>query len=384
MADGKRVVLLPVADRVEPECERAPIELAKSGWDVRRMAGNSAIDLARSLMATEVLDQASRTSCGSTRTSGSPRTRSRSFADTRSRCSTWAPDSCSRGAAAEVLFHQARALITEGKLAEACPKLAESNRLDSGIGTMLYLADCYEKSEKTASAWATFREAANFAKKQGDAREKVAQDRAAALEPKLVTLQITVPVPSREPGLEILRDGTELGSALWGTALPIDPGEHVIEARAPGKKAWTTTVMIVRPPRQADAKIEIPVLEALPKTKPPRPAAPADANVGSTQRTVGIIAGGVGIVGVGIGTYFGLAARSKADDATPYCDGKVCMRQGLDDRTKARDLANLSTAAFVAGGTVLVAGAVIYFSAPNGKKQTAISKAAADGFRIRF
>src|SRR4051812_6368709 len=56
MANGKRVVLLPVAERVEPECERALIELAKGGWDIRRMAGNSAIDLARSMMATEVLD----------------------------------------------------------------------------------------------------------------------------------------------------------------------------------------------------------------------------------------------------------------------------------------------------------------------------------------
>jgi hypothetical protein len=57
VANGKRVALLPVADHVEPECERALIELAKTGWDVRRMAGNSAIDLARSMMATEVLDQ---------------------------------------------------------------------------------------------------------------------------------------------------------------------------------------------------------------------------------------------------------------------------------------------------------------------------------------
>ncbi len=287
-------------------------------------------------------------------------------------------------AAAEALFNQGRALMTEGKLAEACPKLAESNRLDSGIGTMLYLADCYEKSQKTASAWATFREAANFAKKQGDAREKIAQDRAAALEPKLVKLQVVVPMTTQERGLKITRDGTELGAALWGTELPTDPGEHVIEASAPGKKTWTRKVTIT-PPSQG-TKIEVPALIALPRAEPPPTRLPeaADPNVGSTQRTVGIITGGVGLVGIGIGTYFGLQAKSKADDASPFCDGKACQQPGLDDRSKARDLANLSTIAFIAGGTVLVAGAVIYFTAPRGKKQTAMAAAAADGFRIRF
>src|SRR5882757_7685464 len=87
-------------------------------------------------------------------------------------------------ATAEVLFNQGRALLAEGKLAEACPKLAESLRLDTGIGTMLYLAECYERSGKTASAWAEFREAQATASKEGDAREHIAKDRADLLEPK--------------------------------------------------------------------------------------------------------------------------------------------------------------------------------------------------------
>src|SRR5207245_4895145 len=83
-------------------------------------------------------------------------------------------------------------LRAEGKVAEACPKFAESNRLDAGIGTMLYLADCYEKSGQTASAWAQFREVASLAARQGDPREKIARERVARLEPKLSKLSVSV------------------------------------------------------------------------------------------------------------------------------------------------------------------------------------------------
>src|SRR3954466_14533076 len=93
-------------------------------------------------------------------------------------------------AAAESLFDEGKKLASEHKYAEACPKFSESLRLDSGVGTMLYLADCYEKVGQTASAWGQFREAAAIAKRQNDAREKIARERAARLEPKLSRLSI--------------------------------------------------------------------------------------------------------------------------------------------------------------------------------------------------
>jgi hypothetical protein len=44
--------------------------------------------------------------------------------------------------------------------------------------------------------------------------------------------------------LHELKDGEQLGRALWGTAVPVDPGSHVIEAMAPGKKPFRVVVEI--------------------------------------------------------------------------------------------------------------------------------------------
>jgi hypothetical protein len=49
------IVLVPVAERLEPECERGLAELSRRGYPVRRMSGHAAIDQARSQMASDAL-----------------------------------------------------------------------------------------------------------------------------------------------------------------------------------------------------------------------------------------------------------------------------------------------------------------------------------------
>src|SRR5688572_14074173 len=82
-----------------------------------------------------------------------------SFACALAGSSTASAQEANDKAAAEVLFEQGRSLLLEGKVDQACPKLAESLRLDRGIGTMLFLAECWQRLGKSASAWAQFREA---------------------------------------------------------------------------------------------------------------------------------------------------------------------------------------------------------------------------------
>src|SRR4051794_21941124 len=94
-----------------------------------------------------------------------------------------AAQSSSDKATAEALFANGRRLMASGDYAAACPKFAASQKLDPGVGTLLNLADCYEKKGQTASAWGEFLEAASAARAIGSKeREQAARDRAQSLE----------------------------------------------------------------------------------------------------------------------------------------------------------------------------------------------------------
>src|SRR5579884_3778192 len=130
-----------------------------------------------------------------------------------------------REATATALFDDGRKLMTQRRYAEACPKLAESQRLAPSGGTLLNLAECYEHTGQTASAWAAWKDAAARANAAGKANvEKSALARAAALEPKLARLTIAVSPDSDVPGVQVKRDGIPVGRGEFGVALPVDPG----------------------------------------------------------------------------------------------------------------------------------------------------------------
>ena len=160
-----------------------------------------------------------------------------------------AETSASQRASAEALFQQATQLMDEKRYGEACEKLAGSQDLDPALGTMLYLADCYEHAGRSASAWALFREAADSAQRAGQLdRQRIALERASSLEQRLSKLEVRVTPDRQVPGLELLVNGAAVPRASWNTQLPVDPGATKIEARAPGKKSWSTSLTLARRP----------------------------------------------------------------------------------------------------------------------------------------
>lgn len=270
-----------------------------------------------------------------------------------------------RRAAAQALFEQGKALVEAGRFKEACPKLADSQRLDPGIGTSLWLADCFENNGQTASAWAQFKEAGAAAAMQKDAREKVARQRAQDLEKKLSRLIVSISASTK--GVSVKRDGIDVGPSELGNALPVDPGSHEIVASAPGFKPWRKVVDV--PAQPVTVSVAVPDLEAHP-TAGASPASPRSIeggeSDGGTQRIIGLVVAGVGVAGAGVGAFFALDAKSTYDDsnASGRCIDNACDGEGKGLRDDAESKAMIATVAIGAGAAAIAIGAVLFFTAP--------------------
>jgi hypothetical protein len=168
-------------------------------------------------------------------------------------------------ATAIAAYKQAEELAKQGKWKDACPLYEASYHADPKLGALLHAADCQEKIDHTATAWAQFNDAIELAHKTGDVkREDYARQRAAALEPKLAKLHLSPP-KQLIPGLSVKRDGADI-TVLVGTDIPLDPGDHVITATAPGYQDFTKTVNV----STGTVSFELPVLEKQ-VVEPPKP-----------------------------------------------------------------------------------------------------------------
>ncbi len=263
-------------------------------------------------------------------------------------------------AASEALFRDGRRLMADGDYAQGCPKLAESFRLEPATGTLLALALCHRSQGRTATAWAEFSLAATRARREGRAdRDQAASAWAAELEPKLSSLTLVVPdAVANLPGIVVKRDGVGVGRAGWNTSTPVDPGDHSVEVTAPGRAAWAGLSHV-----QSDGDKQtllIPMLDSVhPEPKGPDSAASKPSL--STMQWAGIATAGLGVIGLGIGTVFGIEAIRKNQQSDDGCDGDACAPDAKEKRLSARVDGNISTAAFVAGGALLGGGAALYF-----------------------
>jgi tetratricopeptide (TPR) repeat protein len=287
-----------------------------------------------------------------------------------------AQSSADGAAAAEALYEQAKTLMAQGRDAEACPKLEESQRLDPGTGTLLNLALCYERTKRLASAWSKYLEAASSAATSGNAqREKEARKQADRLRPHLSYVIIQVAESAKvTPGLEVRRDGQLVGSAQWGASIPADEGEHEVTASAPGRTSWRAPVVVKGEGSTTSVTVP-PLAEGPPTAQTPAIVAPAGAPNDTasttsssglgTQRVLALVAGGIGVVGVGVGTVFGLQAKSHHDEAEKYCDGARCTdARGVTAGNDAHAAGNVSTIAMIIGAVGIAGGVTLWFTAP--------------------
>ena len=281
--------------------------------------------------------------------------------------------------AAQKAFVEGMKLLDGGKIAEACPKLEESQRLDPAMGTQYRLAECWEKLGRTASAYTLFRQVVSEAQAAGrDDRAATSATRATALESRLTRILIIVAPSARVPGLVVRRDGAIVDEAQWGKGVAVDPGAHAISATAPGKKSWEQQQQA----RSGTVEITIPWLEdGASAAAAGRQAAsvvdPWAESPPEVHRSLvpGLALGGVAVAGIGAGIALVAVANGTKSDAARMrltLTGVDCNVTGpsctalADTARSAGDLSNAAFWTFVGSGLV-AAAAVTYFVWPTAK-----------------
>jgi hypothetical protein len=316
-----------------------------------------------------------------------------------------APSSGAAGTA-DALFHEGKHLLEAGRFAEACPKLEESYRLDPATGALLALAVCHEGQGKLATAWAEYEKVVVRSKDEArNDRARAAREKMAAIGPKLSTLTISVPSGSDVSGLRLRRDGEDVPSASWGVAVPVDGGEHVIEASAPFRTNWRVSVSVWKD--NDKQSVEVPVLLAEGERSPappptPAPASPAPlaspasvpppappvvatatqqpeplANVSETPpeqgerrssalKTTGIVFASAGLVAIGVGLWFGEEALTKkhAYESEPGC------QLDCPDLRAANKAGNYSTGFVIGGAVFAAAGVTMWLVSPREHRES--------------
>lgn len=167
---------------------------------------------------------------------------------------------------------------------------------------------------------------------------------------------------------------------LDGRAIVLDPGDHEFTFTATGQAPLVRHYVLREGEHDRHEAILIGTPLAAPTAGPALARAPAlgpaevlPENAGRAQRISGLVLGGVGSAGLIVGSIFGLVASSKWNSSQSECPSPGnCTQhaQAVTDHDSATSSATISTVALTAGGAALVAGAIVFFSAPSSGVQT--------------
>jgi hypothetical protein len=170
-------------------------------------------------------------------------------------------------------------------------------------------------------------------------------------------------------GVRVTVDGRPAAEKLDGTALQVDPGEHVFVFAAADQTPVTQSFVIKEGDKERRERI---VIGAAALAMPPPSSEPASVQPTGGQesdhgmrsrRILGYGVGAIGVGGIAAGTVFAVMAASEAtqqqkDCGNPSCSAAGHMAANTDHSTGEMDR-TISIVSFAAGGALLVGGAIL-------------------------
>lgn len=259
-------------------------------------------------------------------------------------------------AAAEELFRQGRAAAEQHDYANACAKFRESNRLDPAVGTLFNMADCEERLGHLATSWTLFQEVSQRLPSDDD-RKGMAQKRARALESRvpMLTIHLRSGVGS---ALRVRRDDVELGGASLDTALPVDPGEHVVRVEAEGRVPSEFRVRLA-----ASDHLELEVRPGASRSEGSEGSEGTSSKPQQAQHAAYAL-GVAGIAGLVTGAVAGILVLNRKNTVDKNCQDHVCNQAGLDAAHSGKTWGIVTSVGLATGALGLGTATYLLLSAP--------------------
>jgi hypothetical protein len=259
---------------------------------------------------------------------------------------------------------------------DALEKLRRVAQVRLTAGVRYHVALCEENVGELLSALSDYTLAENQAKREN------AQDVLALVGPRLSKLngrvpRLTLHVEADPSDIEVRLDGVVVLKAMWGVAIPVDPGAHKIDATAAGFVPFARTVpMAERDNTLVEVAVTVrsaatpapPVPTPQPATTPSTPTAVATPPAattdsgGSHSHTTAILAtvGAAALLGGGIASFF--VAGSTHDSNVTTCATRLTTCDDLKHGVQLWD--TLALSAWIASAA-LATVAIVSWASPS-------------------
>jgi pyruvate/2-oxoglutarate dehydrogenase complex dihydrolipoamide acyltransferase (E2) component len=278
-------------------------------------------------------------------------------------------------------------LAQANNCSDALPKLERAEKLYHSAVVASRLGECYVNVGRLVEGTEVLRKVLREPQ-PADATPALvkALDRAQrtldAAKPRIAGLTIKI---AAVQDMRVKLDGNIVPSALLESEVPTDPGEHNIEATAPGFLRSATRVSVgegekrsvsltlsrdpnaaaTAPPAAEAVNGQAAAARAKSSAEPEQsalaPATPAAAR--EPNRTAAYASLGIGVAGIVTGGVLGFMAIGEGKDLRNQCPNDVCPADQQAAIDSAKRLGNFSTVAFSVGGAGLLLGTVLFFTA---------------------
>lgn len=304
-------------------------------------------------------------------------------------------------------FSEGREAMNRGEYTSALVLFRTSQELYPSPGTLLNLALCEERLGLLGTAYLHLQEVQKLLPAD-DERASIANTGALSLEPRVPKLHIEL-VQGAPPDTTVSLGARVLSAEELSKDHYLDPGKVVVVVSASGRPDRVYESVLIEGKRST-LSVEPGALPK-PEVKPPEMGVsngvslvPSVGNAGAIQgsmvppkpdfvilppdprlRTAAYIAGGVGLLGLGVGGVSGIVALLKKNEVDTICtDPTYCSDEGLQAERTGKSAAIASTIGFSVGLVGAAAGVTLWVLSAGGraeaKKSSLFIRPGAPGF----